>query len=418
MHNVISKSTCVWTTPSIGNPARKRGISCNSLPHSRVGLTLSQIFRCRIKITTLFLALTLTNLCPCNATDSILLFEDNFERNESQEVNDELGKGWSTNSENRAGGNKQVDLGDGTLHVFRHKTADHSVSVVHPAKYKDCRVELKFRLDDKADDLGIDFADMQCKEVHAGHICKVFFRADGVEIQDLKSGRMNKAFRDALKSGSATDEQKAAVKKFQTRVAHPIKLQQWHSAVITIAGNTLSVELDGSEIGSISSSGIDHPQKDMIRFSARREVRLDDVRMFAINTEKARDHAEVTPVRHLFVAKLLLRRMEAVDLTSKQQATFNNLSGDLRARIDELRAGAGITSDTIKRRDEVYSVLKKTTLKGDELYLELQKRAGLTDKQRDGFRETQDHYSVFKSAALDLLTREQRARLPKAGKPK
>tara|TARA_R110002049_G_scaffold47902_4_gene138549 strand:- start:23290 stop:24435 length:1146 start_codon:yes stop_codon:yes gene_type:complete len=347
-----------------------------------------------------------------------LLFDDDFERRESQEVIDEPGNGWSTNSDKRAGGNKQVDLVDGVLHVDRHQTADHSVSIVHPANYKDCRVELKFQLDDQADDIGIDFADMQCKEVHAGHICKVFFRADGVEMQDLKSGRMNKAFRDAVKLGTATDEQKADVKNFRTKFDYPIKLQEWHTAIVTIIGDTISVQLDGEDIGSFASSGMDHPQKDLIRFSASRQVRLDDVRMFAINTPKTGVNSSDAPVKHLFVAKLLWRRMESVNVTPEQVSKFNQLSGALRTRIDKIRAEAGITQDTIKRRDEVYSELKKTPLKGDELYRELQKRGGFTDPQRDAFRETQEHYATFKSAVLNLLTKEQRARLPKPGKRK
>ena len=371
-----------------------------------------------IKLALRFLALAFVTFRAAIAADSILIFEDTFERNETQETNEELGNGWSTNSEKRAGGNKQADLVHGTLHVFRHETADHSVSVVHPAKYEDCRVELKFRLDDQADDLGIDFADMQCKEVHAGHICKIFFRPDGIEIHDLKHGRMNKAFRDAVNSGTATDEQKSSVKDYQTKFEHPIKLQEWHSAVVTIAGDTMSVELDGKTVGSFSSPGMDHPHKDMIRFSARREVWMDDVRMFAFNTPKVFGGSSKAPVNHLFVAKLLLRRMEAVDITPEQLSAFNKLSGDLRTRIDKLRDDAGITSETIKRRDEIYSVLKKGPLKGDDLYQELQKRGGLTDAQRDGFQETQEHYTVFKSAALNLLTKEQRTRLPKPGRRK
>ena len=45
-----------------------------------------------------------------------LIFEDKFERNETQETTEEIGVGWSTNSKNRAGGNKQVDLKDGAMH--------------------------------------------------------------------------------------------------------------------------------------------------------------------------------------------------------------------------------------------------------------------------------------------------------------
>ena len=44
-----------------------------------------------------------------------LIFEDSFDRNESQETKDEIGNGWGINSKSRAGGNKQADLRDGAL---------------------------------------------------------------------------------------------------------------------------------------------------------------------------------------------------------------------------------------------------------------------------------------------------------------
>ncbi len=44
-------------------------------------------------------------LSPAHAEDrGKLIFEDKFDRNESQETKEEIGNGWTTNSENRAGG--------------------------------------------------------------------------------------------------------------------------------------------------------------------------------------------------------------------------------------------------------------------------------------------------------------------------
>ena len=76
-----------------------------------------------------------------------LIFADDFERDESQEVNDEIGNGWGTNSKTRAKGNKQVDLKDG-MFIFVHEAADHAVSVTHPAGFRDGSVTLKFMLED------------------------------------------------------------------------------------------------------------------------------------------------------------------------------------------------------------------------------------------------------------------------------
>ena len=159
---------------------------------------------------------------------------------------------------------------------------------------------------------------------------------------------------------------------------------------------------------------MDHPTKDMIRFSARREACLDDIEMFALSpttTSNAPDSKR--EVNHLYVAKLWLRKLKNVELTEKQRTKFNQMSADLRARIDALRSKAGITQQLIKRRDEVYSQLKKTSLTGDQLWKTLQEEAGLTDTQRDAFRETLRQNKQFRSDVLKLLTPEQRAKFAK-----
>lgn len=48
--------------------------------------------------------------------------------------------------------------------------ANHAVSVTHPAEFADGAVALRFMLEDEKDSLGLDFADLQFKDVHAGHL--------------------------------------------------------------------------------------------------------------------------------------------------------------------------------------------------------------------------------------------------------
>ena len=60
-----------------------------------------------------------------------LVFSDDFERNESQELKDEPGNGWNTSSNWSAKDNKEVDLRDGTLHIYIHAEANHAVDVGH-----------------------------------------------------------------------------------------------------------------------------------------------------------------------------------------------------------------------------------------------------------------------------------------------
>ncbi|MEM7785746.1 MAG: hypothetical protein AAF623_20535, partial [Planctomycetota bacterium] len=116
--------------------------------------------------------------------EKTLIFEDDFNRNESVESKEELGNGWQTNSKSRAKGNKQADLRDSTLHIYRHQVADHGVSVRHPIEFQDGRIEMKFKLENKGDSLGVNIADMKEKSVHAGHLFKVIVKRNQLEIAD------------------------------------------------------------------------------------------------------------------------------------------------------------------------------------------------------------------------------------------
>ena len=119
-------------------------------------------------------------------------------------------------------------------------------------------------------------------------------------------------------------------------------------------------------------------------------------------------------VRHLFVAKNLLKRFEAVGLSAQQQTAFNQLSGALRKKVDVLRSEAGISKQTITQRDEAHRVLKGQKLPEADYWKQLQNKAQLDTKQLAGFQETQRLYRVFKTDAMALLNEEQRKHIRKA----
>lgn len=145
-------------------------------------------------------------------TKGVLIFADDFERNESQENTDEVGNGWGTNSKSRAAGNKQVDLKDGAMHIYRHEVADHGVSVTHPAEFRDGTVKIRFMLENEKDSLGLNFADLKFKEVHAGHLFKVTVSTKSVELADLKTGTMDLKIREQRKAKTLSAEQQEMLK--------------------------------------------------------------------------------------------------------------------------------------------------------------------------------------------------------------
>lgn len=219
------------------------------------------------------------------AAEERLIFEDDFERNESQEKVDEVGRGWGTNSARRAAGKKQVDLRDGAMHIVCHEVADHAVSVTHPAKFRDGAVALRFQLPNSKDNLGLNFADLEFKEVHAGHLFVVRISAKQVELTDLKTGNMKLETRELRMAKKLTPELRAELATKTKRFPHRTEVGRWHDVRVDVHGETLTVAIDGKRVGSLASAGVAHPTKRMLRLSVPHSAVVDDVKIFAVGEE-------------------------------------------------------------------------------------------------------------------------------------
>ncbi|MDP1592432.1 MAG: hypothetical protein Q8M07_32010 [Prosthecobacter sp.] len=227
--------------------------------------------------------LTALSISQLIAADDLgqLIFQDDFERVESQETKDEPGNGWGTNSKSRAKGHKQVDLKDGAMRIFIHAEADHAVSVTHPAEFTDGAVSLRFMLEDAQDSLGLNFADLEFKEVHAGHLFAARISTKSVLFQDLKTGNMRLDIRETKQAKQKlSEEQQQAVKGKEKAVPHPLESGKWHDLVVKVTGDELSVTINGKHIGSFNSPGIAHPTKRTLRLSVPRNAVVDDVKIW------------------------------------------------------------------------------------------------------------------------------------------
>jgi hypothetical protein len=210
-----------------------------------------------------------------------LLFEDHFDRNESQETKDELGNGWGTNSKSRAKGHKQVDLQDGAMRVSMHAEADHAVSVTQPAVFTDGAVSLRFMLEDAKDSLSLNFADLEFKQVHAGHLFAVNVSPKKLQIVDMKSGGMRIDIREARVAKQPLNaEQQEAIKGKDKVFPYELEIGKWHHIVVQVSGDTVAVMIDGAAVGSFSSSGMAHPTKRMLRLGVARKAVVDDVKIW------------------------------------------------------------------------------------------------------------------------------------------
>jgi hypothetical protein len=231
----------------------------------------------------LLFLLTAFSINPVIAAEDLgqLIFQDDFERVESQEEKDEPGNGWGTNSKSRAKGNKQVDLKDGAMRIFIHAEADHAVSVTHPAEFTDGAVSLRFMLEDAQDSLGLNFADLEFKEVHAGHLFAAKISTKSVVMQDLKTGNMRLDIREARQAKQKlTDEQQQAIKGKEKAIPHPLETGKWHDLTVKIIGDELSVTINGQIVGSFQSPGIAHPTKRTLRLAVPHNAVVDDVKIW------------------------------------------------------------------------------------------------------------------------------------------
>ena len=182
-----------------------------------------------------------------------LVFSDDFERKPTQQLKDEPGNGWNTSSSWSAKGNKEVDLVDGTLHIYIHPEAIHAVDVGHAFAFQDGTAQMRFKFHEAKDTLMLNFADLSCKEVHAGHICAATFGTKRVTSGDMKTGGMLLKYYDARKAKTLSKEDEDLIKTKQKSFPNEISVNEWHALSVTISGDTMKASVDGKEVGSFSS---------------------------------------------------------------------------------------------------------------------------------------------------------------------
>lgn len=216
-----------------------------------------------------------------SAAEPTLLVSDEFSRDEATPGKEDIGNGWTSNSGWRAKGHQQVDLIDGVMHVTKHAEADHGVAIFHDVAFQDGIVELRFKLGE-GDDLGVDFVDRELKTVHAGHLCMARVTNKNLTITDSKTGGMDLKIQERRKAGDKSPDL-AALLKTKTK-SFKIDLQPgtWHTMHITVAGDTMSVKIDGKETGAFSSEGIAHPTKRMITLAVNKSADVDDVKVWRL----------------------------------------------------------------------------------------------------------------------------------------
>lgn len=208
-----------------------------------------------------------------------ITFRESFDRVNSDELMDEVGNGWSTNSKARAQGDKQADLRDGYLNMTTSPKADHASTVRHDFKIKNGSFQAKIRLHDQK---GVNFQilDSAYKQSHAGHITEILVRPKSITLQDGKTGAFAFPFYTQKKAGELSKEQIAAhMDGKQAKFDCQIPLEEWQTIAVTFKDDVMTVYLNGNKLGQLKSEGIAHETKVTFLFDVPGSADIDDVEL-------------------------------------------------------------------------------------------------------------------------------------------
>ncbi len=104
-------------------------------------------------------------------TQGKLIFQDDFNRKESDDAKEELGKNWVTNSKKRAKGGKQTNLtGESVVITMARRWLIMEFSMRHDAPFDCGVVQVRFRMFD-AKGIGFNFNDPKCEVSNARQNC-------------------------------------------------------------------------------------------------------------------------------------------------------------------------------------------------------------------------------------------------------
>jgi len=224
----------------------------------------------------------------CQSTDSYeipsnttLIFQDNFNRNEEDETVENIGKKWRTNSKNRAKDNKQADLRNGVLFVKMYEGANHGTSIVHPVRFSDGIVKVKFKmLHEKG--LNFNFNDPNATHLaHAGHVCQIKVLPKRVSLIDHITGRFEKGIHKKRKEGSVSKEELKKLLKGKSN-NHDVALG--YEITMVFKKDLLSVYINDNFVGKLKSEGFGHKFKENISLVLwYSSAEFDDLRVWSLN---------------------------------------------------------------------------------------------------------------------------------------
>lgn len=173
------------------------------------------------------------------------------------------------------------EIKDGVLIGKTIDIDDHAgVDSIRFEGRRDMEVSVRFRFGGyKAHSFNVWFDDKDYAGSHAGHICNVSISPVNGTISDAKTGTMANEIYEKKKFGELDEATKALLetKKVDFRVPLLESRDQWHELLVRTIGDTVTVKVDGEEIGTLKSEGIAHETKSVVSLTTNEsDVEYDD----------------------------------------------------------------------------------------------------------------------------------------------
>lgn len=193
-----------------------------------------------------------------------LRFEDDFEGR------DKLGPEYRT----LLGDETSWTIRDGVLYS-RQTRDDHGAVLKKVMNFDDLDFRFDFRFNG-GQRFNVVIDDKNEKTVHAGHICRVSLSPKRIVVGDDKLGVMNLEVRKLRQTKDLSAEKQQELNKIlkRTQAVADVNLKKgtWYSLRVTIQNDVMTVYLDGKQIASLTSPGIDHPTKTQLGFTVMGET--------------------------------------------------------------------------------------------------------------------------------------------------
>lgn len=191
------------------------------------------------------------------------LFTDQFERTE-------LGDDWGVHP-------NSFSIDQGVLVIAQQPTADHGAVGQTYVDFDDIVLKFDFKFAGSPR-FNVVIDDRNYKDSHAGHICRVQVAPKLIWIKDDKTGGMANEYFD-LKNHPDHKERIAKILKPKGVSAKvDLKAGVWHTMVVTIRGERMSVSIDKKAVASLKSEGIGHGTKTDFGFTVTgQSLHIDNV---------------------------------------------------------------------------------------------------------------------------------------------